>query len=184
MAYLRVVRSSSAEPSPAEDACVAAFDRELDYIFETLRRLGARPSEVEDLAHDIFVVLQRNWSELDLERPLRPYLFGIAFRIVSAHRRRRVRELPYAVPDVEDRAPGPERLLESQESVELLLAALERVPLPRRAVIILHELDGVPIAEVARTLSITRFGAYARLHKGLKELAAAVRRIQQRGRYE
>jgi RNA polymerase sigma-70 factor (ECF subfamily) len=182
MAYLRLVRSASAKPSPVEeDACVAAFDRELDYIFETLRRLGAKPGEVEDLAHDVFVVLHRNWSSLDLERPLRPYLFGVAFRIVSANRRRRSRELPYAVPDIEDRAPGADRVLESQQSVELLLAGLERVPLPRRAVIILHELDGVPIVDVARTPGITRFGAYARLHKGLKELAAAVRRLQQRG---
>jgi RNA polymerase sigma-70 factor (ECF subfamily) len=90
--------------------------------------------------------------------------------------------VPYALPDVEDRGPGPERLTESQESVELLLAALERVPLPRRAVIILHELDGLPIVDVARTLGITRFGAYARLRKGLRELAAAVRRLQKQGR--
>jgi RNA polymerase sigma-70 factor (ECF subfamily) len=182
MAYLRLVRSSSAQPAPCEDACVAAFDRELDYIFETLRRLGARTSEVEDLAHDVFVVLHRNWPTLDLERPLRPYLFAISFRVVAAHRRRRARELPYAVPDIEDAAPGPERELESHQSVGLLHAALERVPLPRRAVIILHELDGLPIVEVARTLSITRFGAYARLHKGLKELAVAVRRLQARGK--
>ena len=181
MAYLRLVRPLSPPLVTNDDACVAAFDRELDYIFQTLRRLGASPAEVEDLAHDVFVVLQRNWQTLDLEPSLRPYLFGIAFRIVGAHRRRRAREMPRAVPDVEDESPGPERALESQETRALLLAALERVPLPRRAVIILHELDGVPIADVARTLSITRFGAYARLHKGRRELAAAVRRLQESG---
>jgi RNA polymerase sigma-70 factor (ECF subfamily) len=126
----------------------------------------------------VFLVLHRNWATLDLERPLRPYLFGIAFRIVRAHRRRRAREMPYIVPDVEDGGLGPEGVLEAQQSIELLLAALERVPLSRRAVIILHELDGVPIADVARALSISRFGAYARLHKGKKELATAVRRLK------
>ena len=41
----------------------------------------------------------------------------------------------------------------------------------------MHDLDGVPIADVARTLSISRFGAYARLRKGRNELRAAVRRL-------
>ena len=177
MAYLRLARSSPPQPAN-EHACVQAFDADLEYIFETLRRLGARPSEIEDLAHEVFVVLYRNWPTLDTSRPLRPYLFGIAFRLVAAHRRRRGREMPYASPEVEDRAPDPERDLQSRQAVALLLAALECVPFKRRAVVIMYELDGLPIVDIARTLSISRFGAYARLHKGRSELAAAVRKLQ------
>jgi RNA polymerase sigma-70 factor (ECF subfamily) len=177
MAYLRVARSNPPQPAN-EHPCVQAFDADLGYIFETLRRLGARPSEVEDLAHEVFVVLYRNWAEIDTSRPLRPYLFGIAFRLVAAHRRRHSRETPYASPEIEDGRPDPERELESRQSVKLLLAALACVPLKRRAVVIMYELDGLPIVEIARTLSISRFGAYARLHKGRTELAAAVRRLQ------
>ncbi len=178
--YLRLVHSAPSEPV-AENECVQAFDRELDYVFATLRRLGAPPSEVEDLAHDVFVVLFRNWATLDTERPLRPYLFGIAFRIVCARRRRRLREVPQPASEPEDPGPSPERTLQAREASALLSAALERVPLPRRAVVIMHELDGIPIAEIAKELSITRFGAYARLRKGHKELAAALRRLQARG---
>jgi len=180
MAYLRLVRSAPAEPVPA-DACLQAFDRELDYVFATLRRLGAPRGDIEDLAHDLFVVLQRNWATLDTERPLRPYLFGIAFRIVCAHRRRRLREVPHPAADSEDSGPSPERTVQAREAASVLWAALERVPLTRRAVIIMHDLDGIPISEIAKQLSITRFGAYARLHKGHKELAAAVRRQQRHG---
>lgn len=178
--YLRLAHSASAEPVP-DDACVRAFDQELDYVFASLRRLGAPASDLEDLAHDVFVVLLRHWPTLDTSRPLRPYLFGVAFRIVSAHRRRRLREVPQLTEEPADTGVGPEKTLQSQQAVALLHAALERVPLPRRAVLILHELDGIPIAEVARVLSITRFGAYARLHKGHKELAAAVRRLRDHG---
>ena len=112
---------------------------------------------------------------------LRPYLFGIAFRIVCAHRRRRLREVPHPAADSEDSGPSPERTAQAREAASVLWAALERVPLTRRAVIIMHDLDGVPISEIAKQLSITRFGAYARLHKGHKELAAAVRRQQRHG---
>ena len=61
MGYLRLVHSAPPAPS-SESACVDAFDQELDYIFATLRRLGASSHELEDLAQEVFLVLYRNWS--------------------------------------------------------------------------------------------------------------------------
>jgi RNA polymerase sigma-70 factor (ECF subfamily) len=180
MAYLRLVHSAPSLPTPLS-SCLEAFDRELDYLFETLQRLGAGPREVEDLAQEVFVVLHRNWPTLDLARPLRPYLFAVAFRVVCAHRRRRAREIPYAGLDAPDTGTSPEGSLQSKQSVELLWAALERVPLSRRAVVVMHDLDGVPIADVAQRMSISRFGVYARLRKARKELASAVRRLLKEG---
>lgn len=176
MGHLRLVSNTLSAPSP-ESACVVAFDRNLDYIFASLRRLGAAPHEVEDLAQELFVVLHRNWGSLDQSGPLRPYLFGIAFRLVSAHRRRRSREVFLENVDSCDDAPGPETALQSKQAIKVLAAALESLPLSRRAVVIMHDLDEIPIVDVARTLNITRFGAYARLTKGRSELAAAVRRL-------
>jgi RNA polymerase sigma-70 factor (ECF subfamily) len=180
MGYLRLVHSDPPVPRP-ESGCLDAFERELDYIFATLRRLGAAPHEIEDLAQEVFMVLYRNWPTLDTGRPLRPYLFGVAFRIISAHHRRWSREVPRPALDTEDAAVGPEGSLQSRESTSLLLAALAALPLSRRAVVVMHELDEIPIADVARRLSITRFGAYARLRKGRRELAAAVRRLSNAG---
>ncbi len=77
--------------------CVEAFGREHDYVLSALRRFGARPADVEDLAHDVFLVLLRNWETFDTGRPLQPYLFGIAFRVFSNYRRRRLREVPHLV---------------------------------------------------------------------------------------
>ncbi|HET9956133.1 MAG TPA: sigma factor-like helix-turn-helix DNA-binding protein, partial [Polyangiaceae bacterium] len=87
---------------------------------------------------------------------------------------------PYASTDVEDGTADPERDLQSRQSSALLSSALECVPFKRRAVVIMYELDGLSIVEIARTLSISRFGAYARLHKGRSELANAVRRLQKK----
>jgi RNA polymerase sigma-70 factor (ECF subfamily) len=181
MGYLRLVHSAAPAPVSKTESCLEAYDRELDYIFETLHRLGASPREVEDLAQEVFVVLQRHWPTIDTTRPLRPYLFGVAFRMVCAHRRRRAREVPFPVLDAQDAGNGPDGLLESKRSVALLMTALERVPLPRRAVLIMHELEGVPVADVARRLSISRFGAYARLRKGRKELKVALGRLAKNG---
>ena len=127
------------------------------------------------------MVLHKNWPTLDTTRPLRPYLFGVAFRVVAAHRRRVAREMPYALLDIEDGALGPEASLQAKESAALLLAALDHLPLRRRAVLIMHDLDNVPVADVARKLSISRFGTYARLRKARTELAVAVRRLSKGG---
>ena len=183
MGHLRLVHSGPPLVSRA-DSCFDAFEREFDYVFETLRRLGAGPNEVEDLAQDVFMVLHRHWLTFDTSRPLRPYLFGVAFRIVRAHRRRRARETPRPTITIEDDTASPETLLQSKQATEILLAALKRVPLSRRAVVIMHDLDEVPMDDVARQLSIGRFGAYARLRKGRRELSASVRRLLALGQWK
>ena len=172
---LRLVRPPA---SPEPDAtCIEAFDRDLDYIFATLQRLGARPGDIEDLMQEIFLVLYRNWPDLDTSRSLRPWLFGVAFRVVRMHRRRRMRESPFGELEREDEGPSPESRLQGQESLAMLYAALQLVPLARRSIVIKHDLEGLEIIEIARELSMTKFGVYARLYKGRKELAAAVRRL-------
>ena len=182
MASLRLVRLASPAPASAPPGdCLETFDRELDYVFGALQRLGARPSDAEDLLQEVFVVLHRNWPTLDTTRSLRPWLFGVAFRVVRTHRRRGAREAPHAELDPADGSPTPEAWLQGQESLALLSAALQQVPASRRSVVVKHDLDGLDVVDIARELSITKFGVYARLYKGRKELASAVRRLHGKG---
>jgi RNA polymerase sigma-70 factor, ECF subfamily len=174
--HLRLIPSPTPQMT-SDEACLDAFQRELDYVFRTLRRLGTSPSEVEDMAQEVFLALRRSWAEYDQTRPLRPYLFGIAFRIASAHERKRKREVAFGVTEVSDLGPGPEDALQSKQTRALVLAALERIPRPRRAVLIMHDLDDIPVGEVASVLSIPLFTAYSRLRKARRELEAAVRRM-------
>src|SRR5689334_8515619 len=72
----------------------AIFEAEFAYIFNTLRRLGVREPDLEDVTHDVFITVNRLLSEFDPSRPLRPWLFGFAFRVASDYRRlaRHIRE--------------------------------------------------------------------------------------------
>jgi RNA polymerase sigma-70 factor (ECF subfamily) len=81
------------------------------------------------------------------------------------------------VVQIDDSAPGPDDALRAKRSHALLLAALERIPLPRRAILIMHELDGIPVSDVAEVFSIPLFTAYSRLRKARRELEVAVRRL-------
>ena len=175
--YLRAARPPVPTPETTALTCVELFDAELDYIFATLRRLGATRAEIEDLTQEVFVVLHQNWSQIDTKSPMRPYLFGVSFRVYSAHRRRQKREIPYASVEVEDLGPNPEGVLGRKEASALLFSALGRMPLRRRAVMVMHELDEIPVSEIARHLSISPFSVYARLRKARKELRSAVQRL-------
>ena len=152
MAYLRLVHSAPPLPAPVS-TCLDAFDRELNYVFETLQRLGANSSEVEEYRTRDLRGVASELGDPGQDPPDSTLYFRGGVPIIFAHRRRRVRETPYAGLDPEDGAAGPEGSLQSKQSIALLMAALERVPLPRRAVIIMHELDGVPVADVSRRLS-------------------------------
>ena len=166
----------------ADEACLDAFQRELDYVHRTLRRLGTPSSEVEDLAQDVFLALRAAWPTYDSTRPLRPYLFGIAFRIAATQQRKRRREVAFEVAEVADSGPAPDDALLAKQARAVVLAALEHVPLARRAVLVMHDIDGVPVENVAAALAIPRFTAYSRLRKARRELESAVRRLTKEAR--
>jgi RNA polymerase sigma-70 factor (ECF subfamily) len=159
-------------------ACLDAFQQDLDYIHASLRRLGVPPCDVEDLAQEVFVALRSSWARCDHTRPLRPYLFGIAFRLASVHRRKRQREVPFGGIDaMTDASADLDEAMQSMQARVLILAALDRVPLRRRAVLLMHDLDDVPVADIASVLGIRLFTAYGRLRKARLELASALRRL-------
>ena len=79
--------------------------------------------------------------------------------------------------DIDANDESPDIALADKQKRAMLMAALQRVPLPRRAVLIMHDIDGVPMQDVAAALSIPRFTAYSRLRKARRELAKAARRL-------
>jgi len=177
--HLLLQRSLASRTSRDED-CLNKFRQELDYIYRTLRRLGVSSWELDDLAQDVFLALRRSWTEYDQQRPLRPYLFGIAFRLASAHQRKHKREIASGMVEANDDGAWPDAVLQSKQAREIVLAALERIPLPRRAALVMHDLDHVPVADIAAALAIPLFTVYSRLRKSRRELEAAVRRAVRR----
>jgi len=59
--------------------------------------------------------------------------------------------------------------------------ALDTLDFDRRAVFILHEIDGVAIPEIARALEIPSNTAYSRLRLARADFGAAVRRLHLQG---
>jgi RNA polymerase sigma-70 factor (ECF subfamily) len=156
------------------------YRSEFSYVWKTLRRLGAPPQDIEDLVHDLFVVVHRHLADYDAARPVRPWLFGIAVRVVADFRRspRSAREVLGETAEPVDGAPTPHEHMEATEARALLMKALDGLDLDRRAVFVMHELDDIPMPEIAGTLAIPLNTAYSRLRLARADVAAAIQRVR------
>jgi RNA polymerase sigma-70 factor (ECF subfamily) len=159
------------------------FEAEAGYVWLTLRRLGVREADVEDLAHELFMKAYGKLNEYDDTRAAKPWLFAFAFRVASEYRRtaKHKYETLGDPPDVPSEAPAADQLLAAQHERALLSAALASVDLDRRAVLVAHEMDEIPMKDVAVSLEIPLNTAYSRLRVGREELARAFVRLQSKG---
>ncbi len=173
----RFVMNPSSSP-PAPDLS-AVFDEHFDYIWSTLRRLGVRDADREDLVHEVFLKVHTRLGDYDANRPLRPWLFGFAYRVaVDYHRlaRHRVEVLGRLGDTPAANVPADEAVAESEER-EFLLSALDTIDLERRAVLVMHDVDEVSTHEIARQLDIPLNTVYSRLRLARKQLANAVTKL-------
>ena len=163
----------------------ALFDGECGYVWHTLRRLGVHERDLEDVTHDVFVTVHKKLGDYDPTRPLKPWLFGIAYRVASDYRRlaRHRREVVTSMSSSEggfepaDERPAADERYESAQSRALVTEALGALEIDRRAVFVMHELDGHAMPEIARVLSIPLNTAYSRLRLAREQFAVVVRRL-------
>jgi len=158
----------------------AVFDENFDYVWNTLRRFGVRETDLEDLVQDVFLKIHVRSADYDAARPLRPWLFGFAYRVAADYRRlaRHRVESHRAPGDVPAEEPSADERIRAREERALVRQALESVDLDRRAVLILHDLDEIPVPEIAVALEIPLNTAYSRLRLARAEFAAAAKRLR------
>lgn len=161
------------------------YEQEFGYVWRLIRRFGGRERDREDLAHDVFVAVHRSLERYDRARPLRPWLFGFVFRVVSDYRRKAGFQREVPVDEHHTASTPPEALdrLEAAERRALVAAGLERIPLDQRVVFVMHEMEGESVPEIARTLGISDNTCYSRLRLGRERFTRAVRAIAARQRH-
>jgi len=168
----------SSTPSSDVSSCAAAFEREVAFVQRSLLRHGIRPADADDLTQEVLIVMWRRWSHYDQSRPLRPWLAGIVFKVAHRHRLRMQREIARAVVEEADPAPSLEEQVDARRELALVLRALGALRDRHRAVLVLHEMDGLALDKVARVLEVPRSTAFSRLRTARVRFAKAVRRLQ------
>ena len=142
------------------------FDEHARYIWRTLRHLGIPEADTPDLCQEVFVTVHRKLSSFEGRSSLRTWLYGICIRVASEHRRRPHvrREIPLSEPTGEaygEPSTALEPVLEQRAAVERLLAVLDE---DKRQVVVLYEIEGFSMKEVAEIVDCPLQTAYSRLH--------------------
>ncbi|MFO0630571.1 MAG: RNA polymerase sigma factor [Polyangiales bacterium] len=159
----------------------AVYQREIGWVLNTLRRLGVASANLPDEAQKTFTAVWRQRESYDPERPVRPWLFGFAYRTVRDHRREswRRRAVLDEVESVSE-AAGADDALEASRRRAIVLAALAEMDLDRRAVFVMIDIDEATAPAAAEALAIPLGTVYSRLRLAREDFAAAVNRLRRR----
>ncbi|MES1186159.1 MAG: RNA polymerase sigma factor [Myxococcales bacterium] len=154
------------DPVDSPPSMRTVFDEHARYVIRTLRHLGVREADVEDVAQEVFVTVHRKLPEFEGRSKLRTWLYAICLRVASDHRRRAyvVRERATDNPPIdtgERSGDEADTSLESRAFVQELLAELDD---DKRAVLVLYEIEGLTMREVADVVGCPLQTAYSRLH--------------------
>ncbi|WP_394829926.1 RNA polymerase sigma factor [Pendulispora albinea] len=166
-------------PAPAVLSATfrAIFESEFGFVCRSLRRLGVREADLQDVAQELFVTVHQRHGEYDPSRPLRTWLFSFSLRF-AANYRRLARVRGHVSDDVLERRPASRS--EDGEARDLVLRGLEALDFDRRTVIVMCDLEGFAAPEVAEQLGIPLNTVYSRLRLAREDFREAIARLDNR----
>ena len=155
------------------------YETHFAFVWRTLRRLGVPESAADDAVQDVFVVVHRRLADFEGRSSLRTWLFGIAARVASDHRRalRRKGGLHEEVSaELPDASPGPHESAARSEAVRRLEQVLDLLDDDRRAVFVLADLEQLTAPEIAAALGVNVNTVYTRLRAARDDFNRALAR--------
>ena len=155
------------------------YREHIDYVWRALIHLGVQRSDVPDVAHDVFLIVRRRLSSFEGRSSLRTWIYGICIRTVSDYRNRafRRREIAHDEPPEQMQSAGQERDADALRLSAQLNRLLEELSPEQRDVLVLYEVEELPMKEVAEAVGCPLQTAYSRLHAARSTLKAALRRL-------
>lgn len=156
----------------------ARYARELTAFVRT--KVGAGPPDPEDVAQQAFVNFAQLKDPRGVENP-RAFLYRTALNIiVNDYRRMAARRRMSNAELAEIEHPGgvidfsPEALLLKREELRIVERAMDAMPARRRRLLVLHRIDGLSYAEIARREGMSESGVRKQVAVAVRECGAAL----------
>lgn len=149
-------------------------------IYSYIRRLVRSREEAEDLTQDTFVKAYRNIDRYDGRASMATWLFRIASNLcidASRNRSRRVDAVSIEIMPVRDPEDGtwnPELHSVAGEMRAAVEAAIADLKEPLRAVLLLHDVEGLTYEEIAGVVDVPLGTVKSRLFVARKSLQKAL----------
>ncbi len=157
------VKSSAPPPPALSRRFHALFEREFGYVCRALQRLGVRRTDLKDVAQELLIAVYTHLDEFDESRPVRPWLFGFALRYAQNYRRLAMHTRVSVSTDALAGTAHEGAELEARDTV---LRALEGLDYDQRVVLVMHDLEGFAVPEIAEQVSANVNTVYSRLRLG------------------
>jgi RNA polymerase sigma-70 factor (ECF subfamily) len=158
----------------------AVYDAWGDEVLRWVGAMGAPAADVEDLAQEVFIVVDRKLGSFD-GRNLPGWLYGISRRVVAGHRRRLwVRGLFLRrVDEAHVEVPGetPISLLERKQARQLVARVLDQMSARRRRAFALYEIEGYSGEEIGALEGVPLKTVWTRLHHARKDFVHLAGRL-------
>jgi RNA polymerase sigma factor (sigma-70 family) len=139
-------------------------------------RMTGSIADGEDVVQDTLARAYYALSEMEAVPELRPWLFRIAHNRALDHRRRydqRMSEpLEHVLETAADVAGDPESALSREQATRAALSRFVELPPAQRSAVILKDVLGHSVAELAELLGLSELAAKAALHRGRERLRA------------
>ncbi|HEY6816808.1 MAG TPA: RNA polymerase sigma factor [Croceibacterium sp.] len=152
-----------------EDEPISDIDALLNahfaFIWRVCRRLGFAPADADDATQQVFMIASTKLDRIMPQRE-RAFLYGIALRVRGHARRAQRRRREVLVEDVEASAwpaAGPDTQAALAEAWRLLDELLAELPDKLRRALVLAEIEGLEVTEIASFENIPVGTAASRL---------------------
>jgi RNA polymerase sigma-70 factor, ECF subfamily len=152
------------------------FDSHASAVTRTLRYLGVPESDLMDAAQEVFLVVNRRFREFEGRSSMSTWIRQICLRVALSTRRRRGRRREDVVEQPPDEGTDADQhaRLERREQRAILNGLLDALDDDQRAVVVLYEVELLPMREVAETVGCPLQTAYSRRKAALERLRAAM----------
>lgn len=148
------------------------FDAHAPRLYRLARRLAPSADDALDLVQETFVRAAGALDRVPDGPAAEAWLVRTLVNLQRDHwRRAKVRSRTAAAGKGEAQTPDPERCVVARD---LVWRALDALAPRRRAVIVMHELEDVPVASIATLLGVSRVTVRWHLAKGRRELARII----------
>jgi RNA polymerase sigma-70 factor (ECF subfamily) len=134
------------------------------------------------LLQELFVVALNQADRFGEAGPPRPWLYGVAFKLIASSRRRiRLRRF-LGLDDAPEPAHSetPSAIFEHRETSERVYALLDRLSEKKRTVLVLYEMEGWTGEEIAERVGCPLKTVWTRLFHARRDLEALIERERAR----
>ena len=155
----------------AFDEIVERYERR---VYSIALRMSGNTDDAADITQDVFISSLRALRKFRGDAKLSTWLHRVAVNAALDHVRRRKRRPMQATDELPDRPstdPGPEEEAERAARAAEVHRALSDISDDHRAVIVLHDLQGLDYAGVADALGVPVGTIKSRIHRARVELA-------------